>query len=132
LKLAAGLIGDDSFRGYVVLDPAGVVVSGGVKLHIPDGVAVDWIQGGIRSHLQNGVNQLLYAYVLEDLTAAGAVAFNYAGANIPSVAAAKASWGLPVVPYLTIGAAGRRSIAEAVRATGRFAVRSSRWRPGRT
>ena len=84
-------------------DPGGRVVSGGVKLHTPTGVALDLVQGAIRDKLRYGANQLIYAYVLEDLAAPGAVALDYVGGNITAVAAAKAAWGLRLVPYLSIG-----------------------------
>ena len=126
LRLAAELIGDDSFRGYVVRDPKGTVVSGGVRLHTENGVAYDWIQGTIREHLKYGVNQLIYAYVFEDLANAGAVGFDYGGANIPSVAAAKASWGLPLVPCLTIGAKDLRFIVRSGQSSGRWMMQRAK------
>ncbi|MHB1308826.1 MAG: hypothetical protein ACYC23_17240, partial [Limisphaerales bacterium] len=68
----------------------------------PSGAAICWSQGTFRRHLPSGVNQLLYAEGNDDLVAASAQWLDLAGANIRSVAEAKAAWGFPLVPYLTI------------------------------
>jgi len=123
LVRASELMGEDSFRGYVVRDSKGTAVSGGVRLHAPDSVAIDWVQGAVRERLPYGVNQLIYAYVLEDLASAGAASFDYGGANIPSVAAAKASWGFPLAPYLTITATDLRFLVRSVQSSTKWMTR---------
>lgn len=116
LLLGAKLLGLDSFRGYAVHDAHGRVVSGGIRLHLPGHQAVDWVQGTTRSALTDGVNQLMYDFVMTDLYEAGAHSFDLAGANIRDVAAAKASWGYPLTPQLRIEQGGvaremKRSLA---------------------
>lgn len=116
IRLGARLMGPENFRGYVVRDSAGLVVSGGVRLHYRGHRAVDWVQGTIRTALADGVNQLMYDFVMLDLHEAGATGFDLAGANIREVAVAKSSWGYPLVPQLSLESTGvfreaRRSMA---------------------
>lgn len=120
LRLGADIMGVDSFRGYVVRDATGQAVSGGVRLHSPGHRALDWVQGTLRPALADGVNQLMYDFVMSDLSEAGAIGFDLAGANIREVALAKSSWGYPLVPYVTLEPAGllpevRRSLARSAR-----------------
>jgi hypothetical protein len=124
LRSAHRSMGDESFRGYVVRDPDGTAVSGGVRLHEPGTTAINWLQGTRRSHLSEGVTQLMYSFVLDDLAAAGASDFDYVGANIKSVAAAKAGWGLPLVPYLLVGSFDTRNAYGVARSTKRWATRA--------
>lgn len=128
LTRASVLMGDDSFRGYVVRDSKGNAVSGGIRLHTPNGVAIDWVQGTLRDQLQYGVNQLIYAYVLEDLASAGAVAFDSAGANIPAVAVAKAAWRFPLIPYLTIRATDLRFMTRSLQSSTRWMMQGVKLR----
>ena len=111
LEKCQQLLGDDSFRGYVGYNDKHQVISGGLRLHMLDATAIDWSQGTLRDELNSGINQLLYWEVLRDLAKAGAKAFDYTGANIPPVAAAKAAWGIPLVPYLTVRTPGLRNLA---------------------
>ena len=118
------LMGDESFRGYVVRDQDGVAVSGGVRLHQTGSTAIDWLQGTRRSHLSGGVAKLMYSHVLDDLAAAGASDFDYGGANINSVAAAKAAWGIPLVPYLNVGGFDARNAYHTAKSTKKWLLRS--------
>lgn len=102
LKKCADLLGNEVFRGYLVKDKEGKPVSGGLRLVLKGGITLDWSQGAIHEHLKNGVNQLIYEFVLKDSKEAGAIGFDWVGANIPPVALAKSAWGMPLVPYLTI------------------------------
>lgn len=103
-QLARGqqMMGDDFFRGYLVLDSRGKPASGGVRLHKPGGIAVDLLQGADQAAQANGVNQLMYSFVLSELQSAGAMAFDFCGANIPSVAQAKSEWGAALRGYIRI------------------------------
>jgi len=102
LKKCADLLSNEVFRGYLVKDKDGKPVSGGLRLVMKDSITIDLFQGAIREHLKNGVNQLIYEFVLKDSKEAGAIGFDWVGANIPPVALAKSAWGMPLVPYLTI------------------------------
>lgn len=118
-------MGDETFRGYVVRNSAGAVASGGVRLHLPGGTAIDWVQGTLRGYLSDGVNQLMYAHVLDDLTAHGASGFDFGGANIAAVAAAKATWGMPLVPYLRVSGYDLRHAYRTARSIKRWTFHRS-------
>lgn len=102
IKNCAELLGHAVVRGYLVKDKDGAPVSGGVRLVKENGIAIDWVQGTIREYLKNGVNQLLYDFVLEDIKKSGCSYFDWYGANIPSVALAKSAWGGMLVPYVIV------------------------------
>ncbi len=92
--------------------PTGEPASVDVDLYHPGSRAVGWVGGTKTEHLQSGATQLLQGYVLEDLQAAGATGYDFVGANIPSVAAAKATWGGHLVPFYSVEAYTLRSLAK--------------------
>ncbi|GHV55325.1 hypothetical protein AGMMS49579_17890 [Spirochaetia bacterium] len=102
LSRCAELLGNDSFLGYIGYDSNGKPVAGGLRLMVKEGIVIAWSQGAITEHLKNGINQLIYDYVLNDVYNMGAKIFDWAGANIPPVALAKSAWGPSLVPYITI------------------------------
>lgn len=112
LECARTLLTDESFRAYVCYAPNGEPASVSVDLHCPGTRAVGWLGGTSMHHLQSGATQLVQAYVLEDLEAAGATGYDLAGANIPSVAAAKLSWGGRLVPFYRVEAYTARNLAK--------------------
>lgn len=95
-------MGDEYFRGYLVRGPAGEPVAGGVRLHEAGETAVDWLQGADHRYLTHGVNQLMYSFVIDDLTQAGSLGLDLCGANIPEVAKAKSQWGVELAPYIRL------------------------------
>jgi len=111
LEICQRLLGQDIFRAYVCYAPNGDVASARVILSYPGASAVDWVAGTKRNYLSSGCTQLLISFALEDLQLAGASGFDYAGANISSVAAAKATWGGQLVPYYTIRQPNLRALA---------------------
>lgn len=112
LEVCQRLLGSDILRAYVCYAPNGDTASARVVLTYPGASAVDWVAGTKRDHLHSsGCTQLLISFVLDDLQTAGAQGFDYAGANIPSVAAAKAAWGGQLVPYYTIRQPNARAFA---------------------
>ena len=102
LELCKKLMGSEKFIGCLCNDKNGEPVSGGIRLMQNEGIAMGCVQGSITSHLSNGINQLIYSYVLEDLYKRGAKRFDWCGANISSVAQAKSQWGMVLTPYLAI------------------------------
>lgn len=96
------LLGGDHCLGYICRDTAGNPVSGQIKIFLSDGISIDWSAGTDREHIKNGVNQLTYEESFKDMTARRGHLFDLCGANIKPVANAKAAWGFPLVPYLTI------------------------------
>jgi hypothetical protein len=126
MRSAARAVGDEIFRGYVVRSPGGDVVSGGVRILAEGGTSTDFLQGSNREALKFGVNQLMYDYVLADLTSAGATYFDNVGANIKEIGLAKSAWGFPLVPYLQVSQPGARTVAHSgSRALAAFRQRRS-------
>ena len=61
-----------------------------------------WSQGGIRENMKDGIVQLVYDFVLDDIKKSGVLYFDWIGANIENVALAKSAWGVPLSPQLVI------------------------------
>ncbi len=114
LELCESLLGREVFRSYVCYAPNGEAASSRVVLCYPQSTAVDWVAGTKSEHLKSGCTQLLIYFVLDDLAGAKVSGFDYAGANIPNVAAAKATWGGILTPYYTIRQPNARSLARHV------------------
>jgi hypothetical protein len=117
------LIEPANIRGHIVRDQRGAVVSAGVRLLTPAGVSLDWVQGTQSEALRDGAVQMMYGGVLEDLAATGASEFDFGGANIPNVAAAKATWGMNLTPFLTIRQYDTRHLLETASGLARRAKR---------
>lgn len=113
-------LGDERFRCYVCYAPDGEPASALIALHEPGGDAIGWVSGTRRGHLASGAAQLVMAHALADLAEAGARRLDWAGANLPSVAAAKANWGPRFVPYYVIEAPGARGLAKYVQDGWRY------------
>lgn len=122
LEQLQDLIGSARYRTHVVRDTDGSAVSAGARLLTSGGTALDWIQGTQFDALKQGAAQLMYGGVLDDLTAHGATRFDYGGANIKPVAVAKASWGMQLTPYLTLGQADTRHLLKTLRSTMKRAL----------
>jgi len=108
------LLGSNSFLGYVGYDSTGEPVAGGLRLLMSSGVVIDWSQGAVREHLNNGIIQLMYNYVLDDAYNRGGKLFDWTGANTPPVALAKSAWGSVLTPYLVIRSKDYRYTARTV------------------
>jgi len=115
LAHANQLIGEESFRCYVCYTSDGNPASARIVLHSPGHHALDLVAGTKTEFLNSGAAQLNTAYVLDDLMHAGASGFDYVGANIRSVAAAKASWGGILTPYVVVRQPGWRELAMSFR-----------------
>ncbi len=120
LELAREFLGDDSFRGYVCYAPNGEAASARIALYEHGGTAIGWVSGTKTSYLNTGAAQLLNWFTFEDLYHSGAKRFDWAGANIRSVAAAKASWGGDLVPFYMIRQPGLKYICWSMYDAWRF------------
>lgn len=109
------LLGDEAFRVYACYAPDGAPASVRLILHRPGSRAIAWMSGVRTEHLQSGAAQLLIHSILEDLQSAGAAGLDFAGADVPSLAAAKLNWGGHLVPLFTIEAYTVRNLAKWVR-----------------
>ena len=105
------LLGPERFRMYVCRAPDDTVAAVRLVLHARGHVAIDWVNGTASDHLQSGATQLLIGTVLDDVARAGASAFDFEGANIPGVAAAKMTWGAQLVPWYVVEPFGLRGLA---------------------
>jgi len=120
LELARELLGNEHFRIYVCFAPNGEPASAYIWLHLRGTWAVGWVGGSKTAYLSSGVTQFLTKFIMEDLYASGAAGIDWAGANIPGVAAAKANWGSSLAPYYTIEAYGLKQMAKWLRDWYRF------------
>ena len=70
-------------------------------------------------YLKDGVAQYMLVASLQDLFEVGAIGFDYVGANIKTVAAAKANAGGRLVTYYSVEQRNPRYIAKELLATAR-------------
>ena len=131
LRIALQRIGTSAVRMYLCRDSDGNAAASRVVLHSARGTAVDWLAGTSDPQLSSGATQLLIKFALEDLGSVGATAFDFAGANLPSVAKAKSHLGRRSRSGLcdpgtwTTGHRARRPRVVAVRAQQAFFVRTA-------
>lgn len=102
LEKGLEIVGEDRFRMYVAMAPGGGVASCRVVLHAAGGTAIDWIAATATEHLKSGATQAAIQFALQDLEGNGAKNFDFAGAGLPTVSAAKACWGGRLTAYPTI------------------------------
>ncbi len=60
-------------RAYACYSPDGEMAASAIELHKPGGRALGWLAGTKTAYLSSGVSQHLYAYIFDDLAAAGAL-----------------------------------------------------------
>jgi len=115
MRVAQSLLGSDSLRTYVCFDPDGRPAAAAAFLHAPGARAIEWVAGTRRS-LNDGASCLLFRHILEDLSSAGALGIDFAGANIQGVALFKSQWGASLVPTYSVRTysvrAGARFLAD--------------------
>jgi Acetyltransferase (GNAT) domain len=111
LELGRELLGAEHFRSYLCRAPDGEPASGSIVLSCPGGRALAWVTGNKTLHRNSGATQMLMRYLLDDLDASGAASFDFVGADIPHVSAAKASWGGRLIPYYPLRPYGPRQLA---------------------
>lgn len=120
LTLAQAVIGEEHFRTYICYAPDGEPASTRVALHTPGSRAIDWLVGTKRDYLNSGATQMLIDFMLADLDQAGAPAIDFEGANLRSVAAAKANWGATLVPFYIVSMPHLKGLARHTRNYIRF------------
>jgi hypothetical protein len=104
-------LGPATFRTYVAYAADGRPASARIALFHPGGRALDWLAGTSEFALSSGATQLTILAMLEDLQADGASEFDFNGANLKSVAAAKANWGGQLTPLITVEQLNLRNLA---------------------
>jgi hypothetical protein len=110
MELAKDLLGEQSFRCYVCYSKDGVPVSASIILILNNRCAMGWVLGTKHAYLNHGVTQQLIDYTFKDLSSIGVGAFDFCGANIPSVSEAKSQWGGGLVPYYTVRRHGIKEV----------------------
>ncbi|MGG6309513.1 GNAT family N-acetyltransferase [Paenibacillus macerans] len=121
LELAQSLLGPEAFRAYVCYAPSGEPVSASVVLSLDGQRAFGWVAASKTDHLNRGVVQQSQSFALQDLSEHGFTQFDFAGANIPSVAQSKTNWGGLITPYYLVRPPGYKEILRAGRDWIRFA-----------
>ena len=101
LKRCSNIL-DKYLLAYVAKSLDGTPVAAQIKLILPGGLCACIGAGTDRMHINSGVNQLLYYESIKAVIAAGTKYFDFCGANIEQVARAKAAWGFPLVPYMSL------------------------------
>lgn len=109
------LLGPEKCRAHLVRDSTGAAVSAGIRLVSPGAVALDWVQGSDSAAMKAGVVQLMYRGALDDIASVPASVFDYGGANLRTVAAAKAEWGMKLTPYIVFGEYDARHLYRTIR-----------------
>jgi hypothetical protein len=112
LELARQLLDEENFRAYVCYAPDGQVASASVALHQRGASAIGWIGGTRTAYLRDGPNQILETFVIGDLEANGASGYDLAGANMPTISAAKSGWGALLLPYYSVESYSIRRLAK--------------------
>lgn len=127
LFLAREVMGDDLFRCYICYAPNGEPAAAEIVLVKRGGEALGWVIGTANDHLRSGATQLLDADLIAALAADGVTCYDFLGANLPTVAAAKVTWGATLVPYYTIDAPGLWGLARHARDLWRYTRRQNAW-----
>lgn len=117
LEYGLRVLGDEAFRFYVCYAPNGEPACARIVLHTPGARACGLVAATRYRYRSEGANQLSLAHVLDDLQQAGATGFNFCGANMQSVSAAKARFGGRLVPHYEVETFG---YAPLKRAAGRL------------
>jgi hypothetical protein len=102
LKIVAEHLGQEHLRLYVSYSATGEPASTRAVLSAPGTWAIDWLAGTSSEHRSSGATQYLINHVLADLAAAGSIGFDFGGANMRNIAAAKMLWGGQLVPFYRI------------------------------
>lgn len=124
LELAQELLGEQAFRAYVCYAPSGEPVSASVVVALDRQRAFGWIAASKTEHLPRGVVQQSQSFALQDLSDLGFAEFDFAGANLPTVAYSKTNWGGRVTPYYLVRPPGMKEILRAGRDWVQFVRRS--------
>ncbi len=111
LARLSATMGDEHFRAYVCLDSHGRPVSAEIALHQPGTMAMAWVAGTMAENLSAGASTFLKLHILADLEASDATGYDFCGANLQRLAAAKAEWGGELSQYFAVMPTGPVSLA---------------------
>jgi hypothetical protein len=95
-------LGGEAFRLYNGYDENHQPACSIVVLYRAGAVVQDWLAGTSSEHLQSGVTQLVRETLFADLKRLEIAGFDFCGANIPPVAAAKSEFGGTLTPFYQV------------------------------
>jgi len=99
LQEAMTVLGTERFRLYNAYDKNRQPACSIIVLYRAGAVVQDWLAGTAAEHLKSGVTQLVREVLFADLKQLDTAGFDFCGANIPAVAAAKAEFGATLMPF---------------------------------
>lgn len=102
LDLMQACLGERAFFCMGCFSPAGELVGVRVIVFRTEGIALDLMAGVRTEALRDGANALLVLESLRRLNALGVRQFDFAGANLPPVAASKEAWGGELRTYFAL------------------------------
>jgi Acetyltransferase (GNAT) domain len=102
LQDAVDALGTDAFRVYNAYDQNHEPACSIVVLYRAGAIVQDWLAGTSAEHLKSGVTQLVRETLFADLKRLDSAGFDFCGANIPAVAAAKSEFGGTLTPFYQV------------------------------
>lgn len=100
----------DHSVAFLCVDSTGKPIAGRIALYVPGGLSMGWSIGVKAEGLRNGVNALLHKHTLDWFVSRGCTRYNFAGANIPTVAEMKEAWGGRLIHYYSIHQGNLRTV----------------------
>jgi hypothetical protein len=102
LRVAQNLLSPDHLRTYVCFDRDGQAVSSMVVIHAPGARAIAWLGGTKTARRADGANHLLWRYVFDDLSSAGATGLDFCATDSKEIAKFKSAWGARLVATFNV------------------------------
>jgi len=110
IRTAQQLLGEEHLRVFVCRAPSGEVACARIVIVGETANALDWVAGTGRRFYNSGATQYLTYRVINELSRTNVRYFDFCGANLSSVSAAKANWGGDLRPYYLISAPSLRTL----------------------
>ena len=102
LEQAMDALGPEAFRLYNAYDQNGRPASSIIVLYRPGAFVQDWLAGSAVEHLKSGATQLAREAQFDDIRRLEIPGFDFCGANMPAIAAAKSEFGGTLTPFYQV------------------------------
>lgn len=102
IELAHRLLGDKHLLAFAAFAPNGEMASVTINIHVRGSHSIGWVGGSRAEYMKDGAADLLELDSWDQMERLGATGIDLCGANLPTIAAYKASLGARLVPYYTI------------------------------